>query len=134
MSSRSIAMLAPRARLAVRASLDLYSRILDNIERNGYDNFSKRAYTTKLEKLSVLPAALAAAALSRAPPRAGAPASVKDYSKAGSLQRFEGIDSFNSFGSSGLASEGFGSSSSATNSSSASSSADSTASSSSAAF
>ena len=84
-------MLAPDARFAVQASLDLYSRILDVIgtslyghlpltinrrhspykfhtfilfhpftprlflERNGYDNFNKRAYTTKLEKLSILP-------------------------------------------------------------------------------
>jgi phytoene synthase len=51
-------MLAPEARLAVRASLDLYSRILDVVERNGYDNFRKRAYTKKLEKLSIIPGAI----------------------------------------------------------------------------
>ena len=39
-----------------QASLDLYSRILDVVERNEYDNFRKRAYTTKFEKLSILPA------------------------------------------------------------------------------
>eukprot|EP01038_Epipyxis_sp_PR26KG_P005806 gene5806-8012_t len=50
-----VPMLAPSARFAVQASLDLYSRILDVIERNEYDNFRKRAYTTKLEKLSILP-------------------------------------------------------------------------------
>jgi 15-cis-phytoene synthase len=33
----------------------LYSRILDVIERNDYDNFRKRAFTTKFEKLSILP-------------------------------------------------------------------------------
>ena len=32
----------------VRASLDLYSRILNKIELNNYDNFRRRAYTTKL--------------------------------------------------------------------------------------
>lgn len=48
-------MLAPDARFAVQASLDLYSRILDVVERNGYDNFRKRAFTTKFEKLSILP-------------------------------------------------------------------------------
>ena len=36
--------------------MDLYSRILDVVERNDYDNFRKRAYTTKFEKLSILPA------------------------------------------------------------------------------
>ena len=54
-AKRGIPMLAPDARFAVQASLDLYSRILDVIERNDYDNFRKRAYTTKFEKLSILP-------------------------------------------------------------------------------
>jgi phytoene synthase len=54
-------MLAPDARFAVQASLDLYGKILDVIERNGYDNFKKRAYTTKLEKLSILPGSWLAA-------------------------------------------------------------------------
>ena len=48
-------MLSPNGRFAVQASLDLYSAILDVIERNEYDNFRKRAYTTKLEKVSILP-------------------------------------------------------------------------------
>ena len=50
-----IPMLSPNGRFAVQASLDLYSAILDVIERNEYDNFRKRAYTTKLEKVSILP-------------------------------------------------------------------------------
>merc|ERR1719262_226668 len=54
-ASHGIPMLAPNARFAVRASLDLYSRILDKIEENDYDNLNKRAYTTGFEKLMILP-------------------------------------------------------------------------------
>ena len=54
-AARGIHMLAPSGRFAVQASLDLYGRILDIIERNGYDNFNRRAFTTKIEKLSILP-------------------------------------------------------------------------------
>ena len=54
-AQKGINTLSPDGRFAVQASLDLYSRILDVIERNEYDNFNKRAYTTKLEKLSILP-------------------------------------------------------------------------------
>lgn len=54
-AARGVPMLSSGGRLAVQASLDLYSRILDVIERNDYDNFNKRAFTTKLEKLSILP-------------------------------------------------------------------------------
>ena len=50
-----IPMLAEDARLPVRASLDMYSSILDKIEANEYDNFNKRAYTAKWEKLLMLP-------------------------------------------------------------------------------
>lgn len=64
-----IAMLAPDARLAVRASLDLYSRILDVIERNGYDNFSKRAYTTKMEKLAIIPNSLLGSMFAKIEPK-----------------------------------------------------------------
>ncbi len=54
-AAKGIPMLAPDARFAVQASLDLYSKILDKIEENNYDNFNKRAYTTKFEKLGILP-------------------------------------------------------------------------------
>ena len=43
-----VCMYVCSARFAVQASLDLYSRILNVIERNNYDNFRKRAFTTKL--------------------------------------------------------------------------------------
>jgi len=52
-----IPLLAPDCQLPIRASLDMYSSILDKIEENNYDNFNKRAYTTKLEKLMMLPRA-----------------------------------------------------------------------------
>merc|ERR1740138_590936 len=54
-AARGIPMLAPDARFAVRASLDLYNGILEKLEENDYDNFHKRAYTTKLDKLKILP-------------------------------------------------------------------------------
>jgi len=54
-ASNGIPLLAPDARFAVQASQDLYGRILDKIEENGYDNFNKRAYTTGFEKLNILP-------------------------------------------------------------------------------
>merc|ERR1719221_623255 len=54
-AERGIPMLAPDARLAVRASLDLYSAILDKVEENDYDNFNKRAFTSKWDKLKMLP-------------------------------------------------------------------------------
>jgi len=54
-AAEGIPMLAPDARFAVQASLDLYGRILDKIEENGYDNLNKRAYTTGFEKLQILP-------------------------------------------------------------------------------
>jgi phytoene synthase len=52
-----IPMLSKDAQLPIRASLDMYSTILDKIEDNRYDNFNKRAYTSKLEKLAMLPRA-----------------------------------------------------------------------------
>mmetsp|Transcript_34074 Transcript_34074/g.49501 ORF Transcript_34074/g.49501 Transcript_34074/m.49501 type:complete len:425 (-) Transcript_34074:224-1498(-) len=54
-AEEGVRMLHPSARFAVQASLDLYSRILNVLERNDYDNFRKRAFTTKFEKLSILP-------------------------------------------------------------------------------
>jgi len=52
-----IPMLSPDCQLPIRASLDMYSTILNKIEDNGYDNFNKRAYTAKWEKLAMLPRA-----------------------------------------------------------------------------
>jgi len=52
-----IPLLAPDCQLPIRASLDMYSSILDKIEGNNYDNFNKRAYTSKMEKLMMLPRA-----------------------------------------------------------------------------
>lgn len=42
-------------RRPVRASMDLYRKILERIEANDYDNFRKRAYVSKFEKLLTLP-------------------------------------------------------------------------------
>jgi len=39
-----IGLLAPESRYTVRLALRLYARILDEIERNGYDVFTRRAY------------------------------------------------------------------------------------------
>jgi len=50
-----IPMLSKDAQLPIRASLDMYSTILTKIEENNYDNFNKRAYTAKWEKLAMLP-------------------------------------------------------------------------------
>lgn len=50
-----IPMLAPNARLSVQAAADMYSKILDKVEKNNYDNFRKRAYVTKTEKFLTLP-------------------------------------------------------------------------------
>jgi phytoene synthase len=52
-----IPMLSKDCQLPIRASLDMYSTILNKIEDNGYDNFNKRAYTAKWEKLAMLPRA-----------------------------------------------------------------------------
>ena len=40
-----------------RSALILYRGILDRIEANGYDNFTKRAYVPKWQKSLALPAA-----------------------------------------------------------------------------
>ena len=56
-AEEGVHLLAPGSRFAVQASLDLYSGILDVIERNNYDNFRLRAFTTKFDKLAMLPRA-----------------------------------------------------------------------------
>lgn len=52
------------SRWPVLASLWLYRQILDAIEANDYNNFTKRAYVGKAKKFLSLPAAYARAALS----------------------------------------------------------------------
>ena len=37
------------------SALILYSQILDSIEANDYDNFTQRAYVSKLKKFATLP-------------------------------------------------------------------------------
>jgi 15-cis-phytoene synthase len=49
--------------MQVLASLWLYRQILDSIEANDYDNFTKRAYVGKAKKLLSLPVAYARAAV-----------------------------------------------------------------------
>lgn len=50
-----IGMLNADGRLAIAAAADLYKAILDDIEANDYDVFSRRAHVSKWGKLSRLP-------------------------------------------------------------------------------
>ncbi|HQY91033.1 MAG: squalene/phytoene synthase family protein [Caldilinea sp.] len=50
-----IAMLNRDGRFAIGASADFYRGILDEIERNDYDNFSKRAFVATPRKMRMLP-------------------------------------------------------------------------------
>lgn len=52
-----IRKLQPDSRWPVWASLLFYRSILDVVEANGYQNFSKRAYVSDLRKLATLPLA-----------------------------------------------------------------------------
>ncbi len=54
-SDKGIPMLTKDSRLAVRLSRVNYSKILDSIEKNGYDVFSRRAYVSLTGKLINLP-------------------------------------------------------------------------------
>lgn len=56
-----IAGLEQSARWPVWSALIVYSKILDAIEKNDYDNFNKRAYVEKKEKIFLLPIAYAKA-------------------------------------------------------------------------
>ncbi|NP_001316096.1 phytoene synthase 2, chloroplastic [Daucus carota subsp. sativus] len=53
--------LSPASRWPVWASLLLYRQILDEIEANDYNNFTKRAYVSKPKKILALPVAYAKA-------------------------------------------------------------------------
>ena len=50
-----VRMLAPAARLPVLAAAEIYGALLQKVRDNGYDNHTKRAYTTTWEKLRALP-------------------------------------------------------------------------------
>ena len=49
--------------MQVLASLLLYRQILDEIEANDYNNFTKRAYVSKVKKIAALPMAYAMSAM-----------------------------------------------------------------------
>lgn len=48
-----LAMLDPRARPGIRAALTLYSEILDEVERNGFQVFDRRAVVSRRRRLAV---------------------------------------------------------------------------------
>jgi phytoene synthase len=54
-SMAGVALLNPDGRFAIQAAADLYRGILDEIERNDYDVFSRRASVSKAGKLKRLP-------------------------------------------------------------------------------
>lgn len=56
-AERGVADLNSASRWPVWASLLLYRQILDSIEANDYNNFTKRAYVGKVKKLLSLPTA-----------------------------------------------------------------------------
>jgi 15-cis-phytoene synthase len=56
-AERGITALSEDARLPVWAATMMYSKILDVIERNDYNNFRNRAFVPKSKKLSLLPIA-----------------------------------------------------------------------------
>jgi len=60
--------LQANARWPVWSALILYRQILDSIEKNDYDNFTRRAYVPKWRKFASLPTAFARAMLPQVPP------------------------------------------------------------------
>ena len=50
-----IALLSPGAQLPVAVAAELYKKILDKIESNGYDNFNTRAYLSREQKMMAVP-------------------------------------------------------------------------------
>ncbi|KAI4321224.1 hypothetical protein MLD38_034629 [Melastoma candidum] len=69
-AERGVTELTEASRWPVWASLLLYRQILDEIEANDYDNFTKRAYVGKVKKLAALPVAYTKSILrpNRTPP------------------------------------------------------------------
>jgi phytoene synthase len=66
-----IALLAPRSRYTVRLALSLYRGILERVEANGYDVFTRRAFVPLRAKMLT---ALSVAARTRRPNRSARPA------------------------------------------------------------
>lgn len=62
-AEEGVNLLSQDARYPVWSALIIYSQILDAIEKNEYNNFTKRAYVPKLQKLASLPYALMKASL-----------------------------------------------------------------------
>ncbi|WJX37886.1 hypothetical protein P8452_25606 [Trifolium repens] len=60
-AEKGVSELSSASRWPVWASLLLYRQILDSIEANDYNNFTKRAYVGKAKKLSSLPVAFGVA-------------------------------------------------------------------------
>nr|UQV25520.1 squalene/phytoene synthase [Heracleum moellendorffii] len=60
-AEKGVRELSPASRWPVWASLLLYRQILDEIEANDYNNFTKRAYVSKPKKILSLPVAYAKA-------------------------------------------------------------------------
>nr|QNT09923.1 phytoene synthase 1 [Solanum habrochaites] len=58
-AEKGVTELSSASRFPVWASLVLYRKILDEIEANDYNNFTKRAYVSKSKKLIALPIAYA---------------------------------------------------------------------------
>lgn len=58
-AEKGVTELTAASRFPVWASLVLYRKILDEIEANDYNNFTKRAYVSKSKKLLALPIAYA---------------------------------------------------------------------------
>ncbi|KAF2325706.1 hypothetical protein GH714_033363 [Hevea brasiliensis] len=58
-AEKGVTELSAASRWPVWASLLLYRRILDEIEANDYNNFTKRAYVSKAKKIASLPIAYA---------------------------------------------------------------------------
>ena len=52
---KGIALLEKDSRFTVLLASRVYSKILDEIEKQGYNIFSKRAYTTKAQKILSIP-------------------------------------------------------------------------------
>jgi len=54
-AEEGIALLAPGAQLPVAVAAELYKGILDELEKNDYDNFNKRAFLSREQKLLAVP-------------------------------------------------------------------------------